>query len=97
MPVYKLMEEMPYEEFVNWFEYFRQRPVGWRDDERTFKLLQAQGVKAKPEEIFSSFATMRSTEKTSVSDDGSLNHSKFQNSGMLSQLLGAKGGEKIGY
>jgi len=91
------MEEMPYEEFISWFEYFNMRPVGWRDDERTFKLLQAQGVKARPEEIFSSLATMRAGEKTSVSDDGTLNHSKFQNSGMFSKLVGAKGGDKIDY
>ena len=97
MPVYRLQEEMPYEEFVTWFEYFRQRPIGWREDDRTYKLLQAQGVKAKPEEVFSSFASMKAAEHTSVSDDGTLNHSKFKNSGIFAKLLSAKGGEKLDY
>ena len=48
MPVYKLLEEMPYEEFSKWLEYFRRRPVDWRADDRVFKVLQTQGVKDKP-------------------------------------------------
>lgn len=51
MPVYKLVE-MPYEEYLGWIDYFDRHPVGWREDSRTFKLLQAQGVKAKPAEVF---------------------------------------------
>ena len=35
MPVYRLLKEMPYEELLGWFEYFKVRPVGWQDDQRT--------------------------------------------------------------
>jgi hypothetical protein len=45
---------MTYEELLGWLSYFERRPPDWRDDERTFKLLQAQGVKAKATEVFSS-------------------------------------------
>lgn len=59
MPVYKLLNEMPYDEMVGWFEYFKQRPVGWQDDQRTYTLLQAQGIKEKAERIFPSLAAIR--------------------------------------
>ena len=39
---------------MDWIEYFQRRPVGWRDDHRTHYLLAAQGVKAKPHELFAS-------------------------------------------
>jgi hypothetical protein len=58
MPVYKVLD-MPYEEFTGWFKYFNQRPVGWREDNRTAMLLNAQGVKKKPHELFSSLAAIR--------------------------------------
>jgi len=88
---------MPYEEFVTWFNYFQQRPIGWREDERAFKLMQAQGVKEKPENVFSSFATMKANETESMSQDGTLNHSKFKNSGIFAKILSARGGEKLDY
>lgn len=62
MPVYQLMDEMTHEEFIHWLAYFEQRPVGWRDDNRFMKILQAIGIKAKPEEVFMSLATMKSNE-----------------------------------
>lgn len=59
MPVYKLLREMPYEELVGWFEYFKQRPVGWQDDQRAYMLLQAQGVKERGDKLFPSLAAIR--------------------------------------
>jgi hypothetical protein len=52
MPVYKVMEEMPHEELLNWAMYFRKRPIGYREDQRTFMLLQAQGYKGTAESLF---------------------------------------------
>lgn len=63
MPVYRLLKEMPYDELIGWFEYFKKRPVGWQEDQRTYVLLQAQGVKEKPEKIFSSLAAIRKTQQ----------------------------------
>jgi hypothetical protein len=59
MPVYKILDEMPYEELVNWTKYFKARPIGWREDNRTYMLLAAQGVKEKPERLFESLASLR--------------------------------------
>ncbi len=54
---------MPYEELLGWYNYFERRPVGWRSDDRTAKLLQVQGVKQKPSEIFSSLITIYNSSK----------------------------------
>lgn len=56
MPVYQLVEEMPYTEFVMWLSYMEQRPVEWRDDLRTYRLLQAQGVKERAENLFATLS-----------------------------------------
>lgn len=59
MPVHQILE-MPYEEFLGWFKYFNVRPVGWREDNRTAMLLNAQGVKKKPQELFNSLKAIAS-------------------------------------
>jgi len=50
--------EMPYEEFLGWLHFFKIRPVGWQEDNRTALLLSAQGVKKKATEIFPSLAAL---------------------------------------
>lgn len=82
MPVYRLLKEMPYEELLGWFEYFKVRPVGWQDDQRTYMLLQAQGVKEKPERLFSSLAAIK---RASNEDENRLANSIIS-SGLLSKL-----------
>lgn len=44
---------------MKWGDYFRKRPVGWREDQRTFLLLQAQGYKGKPEDVFASLKQLK--------------------------------------
>ena len=67
MPVYKILEEMPYTELLGWMAFFDKNPVGYREDGRFMKILQAMGIKAKPEEVFSSLATLKaSTEAAPV-------------------------------
>jgi hypothetical protein len=92
MPVYKLLEEMSYEELQCWFEYFEKRPIGWREDDRTYKLLQAQGVKAKGTEIFRSLAAISS--QGAKLEDGRINES-FKASFMYQKLIGSVSGDKI--
>ena len=58
LPLYQLEHEMPYEELVGWAEYFRRRPYGWKDDQRTGLILQVMGSKVKTEEVFPSVATV---------------------------------------
>lgn len=59
MPVYRLSEEMPYDELVLWMAFFQRRPVGWLEDMRIMKILEAMGIKAKPEEVFQSLALLK--------------------------------------
>jgi hypothetical protein len=81
---------MTYEELLGWFSYFEQRPVGWRDDDRTMKYLQTQGVKEKPWNVFASLDPIYNRKK-----EDSFNMSGFKNSGMFSKLISATGGDKI--
>lgn len=88
MPVYKLLEEMPHEELLLWIEYFKQRPIGWREDDRTMKLLQAQGVKESPGKIFSSLKAIYEPPEAV----GTLVNKE---SLMFRMMMGAVGGDKI--
>ena len=83
MPVYKLMDEMPYDEMLGWFAYQKKRPFGHAEDSRTAMLMQASGnVKAKPHEMFSSLKIMYNNENerkksTDTLDVNSLTASPF--------------------
>jgi len=81
------MHEMDYYEFLGWMNYFDRRPVGWREDSRTYKLLQAQGVKEKPWNLFESLASMKQAEPPSDKN--------LKNSFLFHKMMGAKGGDKI--
>jgi hypothetical protein len=50
---------MPQEELMKWGLFFRRRPLGWREDQRTFLLLQAQGYKGEPGSIFASLKQLK--------------------------------------
>jgi len=92
IPIYELADKMPYEELLGWFSYFEQRPAGWRDDDRTHKLLQAQGVKEKPWIIF---PTLSSIYKPSKATADGININNLKTSGLFQKLLSAKGGDKV--
>jgi len=53
------MRDMPQEELMKWGAYFRRRPLGWREDQRTFLLLQAQGYKGEPGSVFASLKQLK--------------------------------------
>jgi hypothetical protein len=90
-PVNHVLFEMAYEEFLKWQRYFELRPVGWREDDRTMKLLQAQGVKATPGEIFVSLkALQRGLEGADVK--ATMTVEELKQSSLFSKLAGAKGG-----
>lgn len=91
MPVYKLRHEMPFEEFQQWQEYFERRPVGWRDDDRVSKLLQAQGVKESPLKIFPSLAAIF---KKPTKKEG-FDAATIPNSSFFGMMKGAKGGDQL--
>ena len=91
MPVYKMVK-MPYDELLRWFAYFDIRPIDWRDDERTFRLMQVQGVdkKTKPWDVFPSLRAIHNPPAATETNLKSL-----KGSALFSMMLGAKGGEKL--
>jgi hypothetical protein len=90
MPVYRLEREMPYDELLKWYAYFDKRPAGWRDDDRTSKLLQAQGVKEKPWILFPSLEKIYKRKTVSDNPLDSLGGSV-----MFKNMLNATGGDTI--
>ena len=92
MPIYKLADEMPYEELMGWLNYLERRPIDWRDDDRTAKLLSAQGVKEKPQNMFPSLQAVYSRPPVK---EGTLDVNSLKKSMLFSKMLSAKGGDKV--
>lgn len=90
MPVSRLVEEMPYEEFLKWSAYFEQRPVEWRDDLRTAQIMRAFGDKRLPQEMFPSVAAIFAKRNTSPAES-------IMNSRIFHRMLSAKGGDKLSF
>jgi hypothetical protein len=86
-------DEMTYEAFLKWIDYFDKRPPGWRDDDRIFKLMQAWGVKEKPQNVFQSLKPIYSPPVKP--EPGQLNMSKFKGSLMFNKILRAKNGDQL--
>ena len=96
LPVYKLLSEMPYEEYMNWQIYFCTHPVGWQEDDRAYKLLAAQGVKEKPENLFASFAIMKKhQEKIAGKGDNMVVAANLKRSSLFAKFGNAVGGDKL--
>ena len=93
MPVYKIYEEMTYEELLGWFSYLEQRPIEWRADDRAAKLIQVQGVKEKPWQLFTSLDAIYNPK--SNKKDGEFDASGFKRSGFFQKLINASGGENL--
>ena len=95
MPVYKLKEEMPYEELLQWEEYFDKRPAGWQDDLRAYKIMQAFGVKEKPEALFLSLSKIKETPKDIPKGEGFISTSNLKSSALFSKMLSSTGGTRL--
>lgn len=80
---------MPHDEMIGWFAFLERRPVGWREDLRTSYLIQAQGSKQKPTEIFPSLKAIMSKPASSDPID------TLKGSAIFLGLLNAVGGDKI--
>jgi hypothetical protein len=81
MPVYKLLDELTYTELLGWFAFFDERPPSAPDDIRTFYILQALGVKEKPDKLFESLKPRKKSVKVDPN--------------FLAILQGATGGDKL--
>ena len=78
-----------YDKLLKWLAYFQIRPFGWQEDDRTFKLLQVQGVKGRPGDYFASLKPFYNPPITTNSLKG------LKGSYMYQLLLSAKGGEVL--
>jgi len=92
MTVEQLTNSMKYDEFLMWFAYFDQRPLGWREDDRAAKMIQAQGVKEKPWRLFSSLDAIYN--RRPVNEEGT-DMASLKGSEFMQKMLKAKGGEVL--
>ena len=77
---------MPFDELKKWLEYFKRRPYGWRDDNRSFMIMRSFGIKEKPETLFPTLAALKENKPQRVDLKGTK---------LLSMMLKAKGGETL--
>ena len=84
---------MPYEELLQWEEYFEQRPAGWQDDNRAYRIMQAFGVKEKPGALFLSLSKI--AKQSEPTGDGNISGANLKNSAMFAKMLSATGGDKL--
>jgi len=96
IPIYELSEKMTYEELLGWFNYFEQRPVGWREDDRTMKFLQTQGVKEGPGKIFPSLKAIYSGGKKE-SKDKETPIDSLAGSSLFQKLMSSVGGDNVDF
>lgn len=82
IPLYKLLNEMPYEEYLMWIEYFLIRPPGVQEDYRAAMLVAAMTPKAPLEKLFPSLGARKPL--------------TVKESGLFSFMMNAKGGDVIG-
>ena len=80
---------MPQAELLGWFNFFKRRPIGWREDQRTYMLLSAQGVKAKADDLF---VSLKQLQENIPAEDKALPSGNF-----LNKMLSATGGDESGW
>jgi len=81
---------MPYEELLKWVEFFKQRPIGWREDFRAYLFLRTQGVKKSAEEVFPTLKQINDHKESKRIPDQVTPTGKF-----LERMLQAKTGDKV--
>lgn len=90
MPIYKLLDEMTYEEIRGWFNYFDQRPFGWQDDKRAALIMQSFGAKVDPTKIFTSLEKLSKAVRSKENFIDS-----FRRSAMFQFVSNSTGGDKL--
>jgi hypothetical protein len=92
LPASYVEHEMTYTELQNWAKFFKKRPIGWRDDQRAYMLLSAQGVKASAENVFPTLRMIKEDEINSQKPDHAIPKGKF-----LNLIKKAKNGDSSGW
>jgi len=71
------LNELDYEELLGWSEYFRRRPIGWREDNRSAVIaMSLGGSKIRPEDLFSSLRVIQ--QETSKDESSSVGQKFFE-------------------
>lgn len=86
MPVYILMEEMPYTELLKWSDFFSKQPYGWREDYRAGIIAKSMGMKEDIENIFPTIRMVKSASESAQKPDQAIPKGV-----MLSLMKRAKG------
>ncbi len=84
MPLYKLANEMPYDEYVAWLSYLEEEPPERAADYRAAMIVSAFAGKVKLTEMFPTLAKRQNNMAESL-----------KNSAFMQHILNAKGGDKI--
>ena len=88
IPVYEIEQNMPYTELLKWISFFRSRPVGWREDQRTFLLLKSLGYKGGPEALFPTLKQIKQNKVENQQPDRAVPKGQF-----LEKMMKAVGGD----
>ena len=90
-PVYKLVQEMPYDEFQNWCAFFKEFPPPdeSRADFRAAMIMKSMGFKGDPGKVFPSLVSQKRREH-----EGSV-ASSIPGSYMQRLIESSVGGERI--
>lgn len=90
MPVEEMLDSMSYHEYIGWLKFLKARPIGWREDLRTYYIMSSMApMKKSASEMFPTVkAVMASEEANKVKiEEGALPSGVF-----LAKMLQAKGG-----
>lgn len=87
-----MMEEMPYEELLKWVSFFKDRPFGWREDQRTLMIMKSFGFKGKGSDVFPSLRAMEQNRQANIDAGKVLPTGNF-----LEKMLKARNGDDSGW
>lgn len=85
---------MEYDELLGWHEFFSKRPIGWREDQRVYMLLSAQGIKEKSENLFPSIAILKD-EENKRRERERVSGAELARSQFFKKMMNATGGDNI--
>ena len=82
---------LPYDEFLGWFHYFSKKPIGWREDNRTYLAMLAAGAKVDPVKVFPSLKVIqKNTRKPTILES-------IKDSPLLFYMKSAIGGDTLNF
>lgn len=95
-----MIKQMPYSEILDWVRYFRERPIGWREDHRASMIMAPHVKDFKPTKYFSSLNTIenerRLGEKTE-NDQFTLAPNEIKNNPFIQHLRAVSGGKFLSF